>query len=178
MYGQSPYGNVMGRGMFMQPQMQQMLQMRDQMRMQQPSLAMSTSSGNSQIDEQMNSPEYQALVQRFQDSRGQDLDAEEQLNGYQKRFGQMQPQQQTTEQTLEQLQGNMQQMQSQQQQLSQHLGAGSGMLQQQGGLGGLYSAGLNLRNNEAVLQTQGPMSMGNNYQNPRLRSFQGNPFGA
>ena len=184
MYGQSPYGNIMGRGMFMQPQMQQMLQMRDQMRrpqavqdmqMQLPEMQQTT------IDEQMNSPRYQALLQRNSDSMGQDYEASEQLNEYTQRFGQMQPQQQTTEQTLEQLQSNMQMMQQQQQQLSQHLGAGSGMLQQQyqGGLGGLFQGNLtNQPVQHQMARTQGPDSRRLRTQGPTNTMYQGNPFGA
>ena len=172
MYGQSPYGNVMGRGMFMQPQMQQMLQMRDQMRNPQaiPSQQFQTQGpeslpisgvGTSFSDEQI---EYEipqmGIVAREQ---------------YEQQPRQMQPQEMSTEDSLMQVQQVLTNMQQQQQQLSQHLGAGSGMLQQQyqGGLGGLMGQ---LRSQPAMLRTAGPESLRLRTQGPR--SFQGNPFGA
>ena len=172
MYGQSPYGNVMGRGMFMQPQMQQMLQMRDQMRRPQaiPSQQFQTQGpeslpisgvGTSLFDEEI---EYEipqmGIVAREQ---------------YEPQPRQMQPQEMSTEDSLMQVQQALTNMQQQQQQLSQHLGAGSGMLQQQyqGGLGGLMGQ---LRSQPAMLRTAGPESLRLRTQGPR--SFQGNPFGA
>ena len=115
MYGQSPYRNVMGRGMFMQPQMQQMLQMRDQMRR-----------------------PHQA-VQDMQMPMPAQLPSDPYLENISEPARQMQPQEMSTEDSLMQVQQALTNMQQQQQQLSQHLGAGSGMLQQQyqGGLGGL-----------------------------------------
>ena len=159
MYGNSPYGSTMGRGMFMDPQMMMMLQMRDQMRAQyapQP-----TEMPQQVTDMQMPLP---AL------GNAEPVDRRVSLGNQM-----LMPQEQTTEQTLEQLQGNIQQMQQQQQRLSEHLGAGSGMLRQlqaQGGLGGLFQQ---LRPQPAIsrLRNQGPDSM-------RLQAFpveQGNPFG-
>jgi hypothetical protein len=163
MYGQSPYGSTMSRGMFMDPQMIMMLEMRDQMRAQyapQPTDMPQLQSTDMARDMQIGLPSLQSPV-----------DPRAQFNN------QMQiPQQQTTEQTLEELQGNVLQMQQQQQRLSEHLGAGSGMLrnlqQPQRGLGGLINQ---LRPQPARLgrYTQGPESM-------RLQALpvaQGNPFG-
>jgi len=157
MYGQSPYGSPMNRGMFMDPQMRMMLQMRDQMRAQyapQP-----TEMPQQVTDMQMPLPA---------------LDNAEPMDRLARLSNQMPQQQQTTEQTLEQLQGNIQQMQQQQQRLSEHLGAGSGMLRQlqqpQQGLGGLIRQ---LSSEPARMYAQGPESM-------RLQAFpvaQGNPFG-
>ena len=45
------------------------------------------------IDEQMNSPQYQSLLNRYQVSRGQDKDALGQLEEYQSRFAAQPPQQ-------------------------------------------------------------------------------------
>jgi len=163
MYGQSPYGSTMGRGMFMNPQMIMMLQMRDQMRAQyapQPSEMPQQATEDRVIDMQMPLP---AL------GSAEPIDRQSSLGN-----PMPMPQEQTTEQTLEQLQGNIQQMQQQQQRLSEHLGAGSGMLRQlqaQGGLGELFQQ---LRPQPAIsrLRTQGPESMG-------LQAVaQGNPFGA
>jgi len=163
MYGQSPYGSTMGRGMFMNPQMMMMLQMRDQMRAQyapQPSEMPQQATEDRVVDMQMPLP---ALGSAEPIDRRASLSNQMQI-----------PQEQTTEQTLEQLQGNIQQMQQQQQRLSEHLGAGSGMLRQlqtQGGLGELFQQ---LRPQPAIsrLRTQGPESMG-------LQAVaQGNPFGA
>ena len=157
MYGQSPYGSTMGRGMFMDPQMMRMLQMRDQMRAQyapQP-----TEMPQQVTDMEMPLP---AL------GNAEPVDRRASLGNQM-----LMPQQQPTEQTLEQLQGNIQQMQQQQQRLSEHLGAGSGMLRQlqpQQGLGGLFQQ---LSSEPARMYTQGPESM-------RLQAFpvaQGNPFG-
>jgi chromosome segregation ATPase len=147
----------MNRGMFMDPQMRMMLQMRDQMRAQyapQP-----TEMPQQVTDMQMPLPA---------------LDNAEPMDRLARLSNQMPQQQQTTEQTLEQLQGNIQQMQQQQQRLSEHLGAGSGMLRQlqqpQQGLGGLIRQ---LSSEPARMYAQGPESM-------RLQAFpvaQGNPFG-
>jgi len=179
MYGQSPYGSPMSRGMFMDPQMLRMLQMRDQMRAQyapqptdmpQPQV---TSAGvdsmpQQQVTEGGNATDMQLGLPSLQSP----VDRRAQLNN------QMQiPQQQTTEQTLEELQGNVLQMQQQQQRLSEHLGAGSGMLKQlqqpQRGLGGLIRQ---LGSQEPARRyTQGPDSI-----SMRLQAFpvaQGNPFG-
>jgi len=169
MYGQSPYGSTMGRGMFMDPQMMRMLQMRDQMRAQyapQPTdmpQLQSTDTPQQQVtnvarDMQIGLPSLQSPTDRRATITAQ-----------------MPQQQQTTEQTLEELQGNVLQMQQQQQRLSEHLGAGSGMLRQlqqpQQGLGGLIRQ---LRPQQSVrMYSQGPDSM-------RLQAFpvaQGNPFG-
>ena len=174
MYGQSPYGNVMGRGMFMQPQMQQMLQMRDQMRNPQaipsqqfqnqgPESLPISGVGTSLFDEEI---EYEipqmGIVAREQ---------------YEQQPRQMQPQEMSTEDSLMQVQQVLTNMQQQQQQLSQHLGAGSGMLQQQyqGGLGGLMGQ---LRSQPAMLRTQGPDSIRLRTQGPTNTMYQGNPFGA
>jgi hypothetical protein len=166
MYGQSPYGSPMSRGMFMDPQMLRMLQMRDQMRAQyapQP-----TDMPQQQVTEGGNATDMQLGLPSLQSP----VDRRAQLNN------QMQiPQQQTTEQTLEELQGNVLQMQQQQQRLSEHLGAGSGMLKQlqqpQRGLGGLIRQ---LGSQEPARRyTQGPDSI-----SMRLQAFpvaQGNPFG-
>jgi exonuclease VII large subunit len=146
----------MNRGMFMDPQMMRMLQMRDQMRAQyapQP-----TEMPQQVTDMEMPLPA---------------LDNAEPMDRLARLRNQMPQQQQTTEQTLEQLQGNIQQMQQQQQRLSEHLGAGSGMLRQlqpQQGLGRLFQQ---LSSEPARKYTQGPESM-------RLQAFpvaQGNPFG-
>jgi hypothetical protein len=172
MYGNSPYGSPMNRGMFMDPQMIMMLQMRDQMRAQyapQPT-EMPQQVTNYRV-ENMEMP-LPAL------GNAEPIDRQARLGNIidrRARLGdQMPQQQQTTEQTLEQLQGNIQQMQKQQQRLSEHLGAGSGMLRQlqpQQGLGGLFQQ---LSSEPARMYTQGPESM-------RLQSrpaIQGNPFGA
>ena len=161
MYGQSPYSSVMGRGMFMQPQMQQMLQMRDQMRRPQ-------------------------AVQDMQMPLPAQLPSDPYLENISEPARQMQPQEMSTEDSLMQVQQALTNMQQQQQQLSQHLGAGSGMLQQQyqGGLGGLIGQ---LRPQPAT--NQGPGSMGeyrtHGPESLRLRlqtqgppQYQGNPFGA
>ncbi len=170
MYGQSPYGSTMGRGMFMDPQMMMMLRMRDQMRAQyapQPSEMPQQATEDRVVDMQMPLPALGSAepIDRRSSERLAALGNQMPM-----------PQEQTTEQTLEQLQGNIQQMQQQQQRLSEHLGAGSGMLNQlqaQSGLGGLFQQ---LRPQPAIsrLRTQGPDSM-------RLQAFpvaQGNPFGA
>ena len=154
MYGQSPYGNIMGRGMFMQPQMQQMLQMRDQMRRPQ-------------------------AVQDMQMQLPAQLPSDPSLGNISEPFRQIQPQEMSTEDSLMQVQQALTNMQQQQQQLSQHLGAGSGMLQQQyqGGLGGLFQG--NLTNQPVQLQrTAGPESLRLRTQGPTNTMYQGNPFGA
>ena len=163
MYGNSPYGSPMNRGMFMDPQMRMMLQMRDQMRAQyapQPT-EMPQQVTNHRV-ENMEMP-LPALGNAEPVDRRASLGNQVPM-----------PQEQTTEQTLEQLQGNIQQMQQQQQRLSEHLGAGSGMLRQlqqpQQGLGGLIRQ---LSSEPARMYAQGPESM-------RLQAFpvaQGNPFG-
>ena len=165
MYGQSPYGNIMGRGMFMQPQMQQMLQMRDQMR-------------NPQAI-----PSQQFQTQGPESYQQQPMPAQLPFDPYLENISepprQMQPQEMSTEDSLMQVQQVLTNMQQQQQQLSQHLGAGSGMLQQQyqGGLGGLFQG--NLTNQPVQLQrTQGPESLRLRTQGPTNTMYQGNPFGA
>jgi len=165
MYGQSPYGNIMGRGMFMQPQMQQMLQMRDQMR-------------NPQAI-----PSQQFQTQGPESYQQQPMPAQLPFDPYLENISepprQMQPQEMSTEDSLMQVQQVLTNMQQQQQQLSQHLGAGSGMLQQQyqGGLGGLFQG--DLTNQPVQLQrTQGPESLRLRTQGPTNTMYQGNPFGA
>ena len=172
MYGQSPYGNIMGRGMFMQPQMQQMLQMRDQMRRPQamPSQQFQTQGPESfPIDATNGQIGYQEQPMPAQ------LPSDPSLENISEPLRQIQPQEMSTEDSLMQVQQALTNMQQQQQQLSQHLGAGSGMLQQQyqGGLGGLMGQ---LRSQPAMLRTAGPESLRLRTQGPR--SFQGNPFGA
>jgi len=154
MYGQSPYSSVMGRGMFMQPQMQQMLQMRDQMR-------------RPQAMQDMQMPLPAQLP-------SDDLSLYEPARQYE-------PQEMSTEDSLMQVQQVLTNMQQQQQQLSQHLGAGSGMLQQQyqGGLGGLFQGGLrNQPVQHQMARTQGPDSIRLRTQGPTNTMYQGNPFGA
>ena len=165
MYGQSPYGNIMGRGMFMQPQMQQMLQMRDQMR-------------NPQAI-----PSQQFQTQGPESYQQQPMPAQLPFDPYLENISepprQMQPQEMSTEDSLMQVQQVLTNMQQQQQQLSQHLGAGSGMLQQQyqGGLGGLFQG--DLTNQPVQLQrTQGPELLRLRTQGPTNTMYQGNPFGA
>ena len=152
MYGQSPYGSTMNRGMFMDPQMMMMLQMRDQMRAQY-------------------APQPTEMPLPAQDAQMSFSD----LLGLETQARQIQPQEMSTEDSLMQVQQVLTNMQQQQQRLSEHLGAGSGMLRQlqaQGGLGGLFQQ---LRPQPAIsrLRSQGPESM-------RLQAFpveQGNPFG-
>lgn len=189
MYGNSPYGSPMNRGMFMDPQMMMMLQMRDQMRARyapQPTAQLTTMEHKLPLpatNMEMPLPDYRTAepidtqarpvnVTDAMDRRARlgDVIRQDSLFG-----DQMPQQQQTTEQMLEQLQGNIQQMQKQQQRLSEHLGAGSGMLRQlqaQQGLGGLFQQ---LPSEPArTMYTQGPESM-------RLQAVpvaQGNPFGA
>ena len=174
MYGQSPYGNVMGRGMFMQPQMQQMLQMRDQMRRPQaiPSQQFQTQGPESfPIDATNGQISYQEQPMPAQ------LPFDPYLENISEPPRQIQPQEMSTEDSLMQVQQALTNMQQQQQQLSQHLGAGSGMLQQQyqGGLGGLMGQ---LRSQPAMLRTQGPESLRLRTQGPTNTLYQGNPFGA
>ena len=176
MYGQSPYGNVMGRGMFMQPQMQQMLQMRDQMRRPQaiPSQQFQTQGPESfPIDATNGQISYQEQPMPAQ------LPFDPYLENISEPPRQIQPQEMSTEDSLMQVQQALTNMQQQQQQLSQHLGAGSGMLQQQyqGGLGGLFQG--NLTNQPVQLQrTAGPESLRLRTQGPTNTMYQGNPFGA
>ena len=162
MYGQSPYGNIMGRGMFMQPQMQQMLQMRDQMRRPQ-----------ARPDQQFQTQGPESYQQQPMPAQLPSDDLS--LVNISEPPRQYEPQEMSTEDSLMQVQQALTNMQQQQQQLSQHLGAGSGMLQQQyqGGLGGLMGQ---LRSQPAMLRTAGPESLRLRTQGPR--SFQGNPFGA
>jgi hypothetical protein len=178
MYGQSPYGSPMNRGMFMDPQMRMMLQMRDQMRAQyapQPTEMPQQVTNHRAHLENMQMP-LPALANAEPVDRRASLGNQVPM-----------PQEQTTEQTLEELQSNILQMQQQQQRLSEHLGAGSGMLRQlqqpQQGLGGLLrqygrtgsdgSARMSNQGHDSRMYTQGPESM-------RLQAFpvaQGNPFG-
>tara|TARA_R110001583_G_scaffold194745_1_gene366809 strand:+ start:69 stop:569 length:501 start_codon:yes stop_codon:yes gene_type:complete len=166
MYGQSPYGNVMGRGMFMQPQMQQMLQMRDQMRRPQ-----------ARPDQQFQTQGPESYQQQPMPAQLPSDDLS--LVNISEPPRQYEPQEMSTEDSLMQVQQALTNMQQQQQQLSQHLGAGSGMLQQQyqGGLGGLFQG--NLTNQPVQLQrTQGPESLRLRTQGPTNTMYQGNPFGA
>ena len=188
MYGNSPYGSPMNRGMFMDPQMMMMLQMRDQMR------ARYAPQPTAQLTNMEYKPEnFIEYDKPFIDRQARPgnvteaMDRRARLGDVIDRrarpgnliFGdQMPQQQQTTEQMLEQLQGNIQQMQKQQQRLSEHLGAGSGMLRQlqaQQGLGGLFQQLPSEPARTMYTQyTQGPESM-------RLQAVpvaQGNPFGA
>ena len=173
MYGQSPYGNIMGRGMFMQPQMQQMLQMRDQMRNPQamPSQQFQTQGPESfPIDATNGQIGYQEQPMPAQ------LPSDPSLGNISEPFRQIQPQEMSTEDSLMQVQQALTNMQQQQQQLSQHLGAGSGMLQQQGGLGGLYQGRLRNLPVQHQMITAGPGSLRLRTQGPQR--YQGNPFGA
>ena len=178
MYGQSPYGSPMSRGMFMDPQMMRMLQMRDQMRAQyapqptdMPQLQVTNAEGGFVRNHMAR--DMQMPLPALPSAEPIDRRSSERLAALGNQI--TVPQEQTTEQTLEELQGNVLQMQQQQQRLSEHLGAGSGMLRQlqdQSGLGGLFQQ---LRPQPAIsrLYTQGPESM-------RLQALpvaQGNPFG-
>jgi len=160
----------MNRGMFMDPQMRMMLQMRDQMRAQyapQPT----------EMPQQVTN--HRAHLENMQRPLPALLDNAELVDRRASLGNQVpMPQEQTTEQTLEELQSNILQMQQQQQRLSEHLGAGSGMLRQlqqpQQGLGGLLRQyGRTGSDGSARMSNQGPDSM-------RLQAFpvaQGNPFG-
>ena len=163
MYGQSPYGNIMGRGMFMQPQMQQMLQMRDQMRRPQ-----------ARPDQQFQTQGPESYQQQPMPAQLPSDDLS--LVNISEPPRQYEPQEMSTEDSLMQVQQALTNMQQQQQQLSQHLGAGSGMLQQQGGLGGLYQGRLRNQPVQHQMITAGPGSLRLRTQGPQR--YQGNPFGA
>jgi len=138
MYGQSPYGSTMGRGMFMDPQMMLMLRMRDQMRAQ---YAPMPTAGD-----------MQAQVEA---AAGDDLGA----------MAVTEPQGPTNNrERLEQLQGDLdelsqgtQMIAANQGQLSRHLGAGAQMMG--GGLGSLLGGSGMMVGGLGRLRTQGPESL-------------------
>jgi len=145
----------MGRGMFMQPQMQQMLQMRDQMRMQRPM----PSAQDAQIGYEF--PETQA-----RQMQPQEMSTEDSLMQVQQALTNMQQQQQQLSQHLGAGSATLQQYQGGLGGLMGQLRPQPATLQTQGPMsGGGY-------------QTRGPESLRLRTQGPTNTMYQGNPFGA
>ena len=149
MYGQSPYGSTMGRGMFMDPQMMMMLRMRDQMRAQ---YAPMPTAGDMQA---------QAEVAAGEDSEITAITEPQGPTNNRERLEQLQG-------DLDQLSQGTQMIAANQGQLSRHLGAGAQMMG--GGLGSLFGGSGMMGGGLGRLQTLGPESL-------RLRTiFTASPF--
>ncbi len=140
MYGQSPYGSTMGRGMFMNPQMMMMLQMRDQMRAQYGPMP---TAGDIQAAQERSAESEDSLSDvKITEPQGPTNNRErlEQLQG-----------------DLDQLTQGAQMIAANQGQLSRHLGAGAQMMG--GGLGSLLGGSRMMVPDLGRLQTLGPESL-------------------
>lgn len=138
MYGQSPYGSTMGRGMFMNPQMIMMLQMRDQMRAQYGPMP---TAGDMQS---------QAEAAAGDDSEAMAVTEPQGPTNNRERLEQLQG-------DLDELSQGTQMIAANQGQLSRHLGAGAQMMG--GGLGSLLGGSRMMVPDLGRLQTLGPESL-------------------
>ncbi len=151
MYGQSPYGSTMGRGMFMDPQMIMMLRMRDQMRAQYGPMPTAGDMQSQAEAEAAAGDDSEAMAVTEPQGPTNNRERLEQLQG-----------------DLDQLSQGTQMIAANQGQLSRHLGAGAQMMG--GGLGSLFGGSGMMVGDLGRLQTLGPESL-------RLRTvFTASPF--
>ncbi len=148
MYGQSPYGSTMGRGMFMDPQMIMMLRMRDQMRAQYGPMPTAgdmqsqAEAGAGRMAQQSAAAGDDSEITAITEPQGPTNNRErlEQLQG-----------------DLDELSQGTQMIAANQGQLSRHLGAGAQMMG--GGLGSLLGSSGMMGGGLGRLQTLGPGSL-------------------